>query len=550
VFGAMVLLLAVYGLLSLANDPRGTLGTDTGGKLATLEMMERTGTLDPDVGYWAENLDREGRLHPLWYTSPVGDQWINVTTLPMLVAARPLYDVGGARAVLLLPMVGAAFAALAARALSRRIAGGEGWWAFWVVGLASPIAIYALDFWEHAPGVAFVLWAIVFLYDLLDGRAGWRGALASGLLFGAAATMRTEALVYAAVTAGTAGVVLLHRTVVGRRQPWARNVQWGVAWLAGLGAVLLANQLVERAIIGSGIRAGRAAGTASMAGEGWSRRAEEAVTTAVGLNRYDLHTSWFVGALAALFIAYAAWRFCAPGRTEQRMGFVALGAAFLIYFVRIADGLDFVPGFLSASPLAAAGLLVGWSVLRWRLLGAFALLALPIVWVFQYSGGAGPQWGGRYVLVTSTLLVIGAAVVLPTMPKAGRIALVAIAVVATAGGLAWLSQRSDAVADAGAAFRYDDGSVLVSRESHVLREVGGFYDTDQRWLTATTPHDLELAGEIASEVDAPALHLVAAHGRRIPPTIGDWHRAGRTRVEFVPGFFLDVVTYTRDGVGG
>ena len=133
VVGAMLLLLAVYALLSLANDPRGTLGSDTGGKLATLEMMDRTGSLQPDVGYWAADLDPQGRLHPLWYTSPVGDQWINVTTLPMLVAASPLYDLGGPRAVLLLPMLGAAFAALAARALARRVGGGDGWWAFWVV---------------------------------------------------------------------------------------------------------------------------------------------------------------------------------------------------------------------------------------------------------------------------------------------------------------------------------------------------------------------------------------------------------------------------------
>jgi hypothetical protein len=265
--------------------------------------------------------------------------------------------------------------------------------------------------------------------------------------------MRTEALVYAAVTVSIAGIVLLHRTVISHRQTWTRNVQWGLAWLAGLGAVLVANQIFERAVVDSVIRADRAAGTAGMAGDGWSLRVEEAITTAVGLNRYDLHTSWFIGALAAALIAYAAWRFRAPARMEQRMGFIALGAAFLVYFVRLADGLDFVPGLLSASPLAAAGLAVGWSVRQWRLFGAVALLALPVVWVFQYTGGAGPQWGGRYVLVTSTLLVVGAAVVLPSMPKAGRVALVAIAVVATAGGLAWLSQRSHTVADAVAALR-------------------------------------------------------------------------------------------------
>ena len=545
VLGAMVLLLAAYGALSLLNNPRGTLGTDTGGKLATLAEMDRTHSLDPDLGYWAEDRDPEGRLHPLWYTSHVGERWVNVTTLPMVVAASPLYDVGGPRAVLLLPMLGAAFAALAARALSRRIAGGDGWWAFWVVGLASPIAIYALDFWEHAPGVAFVLWAVVFMYDLIDGRAGWRGALAAGALFGAAATMRTEALVYAAAALGITAVVLLHRTVVRREQTWTRNFQFGFAWLAGIGAVLMANQLLERAILGSAIRADRAAGTAGMAGEGSSVRMQEAVTTAVGLNRYDLHTSWLIGGFAVALVAYAAWHFTGPRRADLRIGVVAVVVAFLVYWMRISDGVGFIPGFLSASPLAAAGIAVGWTVRRWRVVGLLALLALPVVWLFQFSGGAAPQWGGRYVLVTGTLLVIGAAVVLPAMPKAGRIALVALAVLVTASGLAWLSQRSNTVADAMTAFRTDDGTVLVSREQHVLREVGAYYHADDRWLTATTPRNLDFAAEIAADIDAPALRVVSLEGRKIPATIGEWQRTDRSRVEFLPGLYLDVVTYTR-----
>ena len=59
-----LLLLIVYAGLSFAlNDPRGTLGTDTGGKLATLQMMERHGGLDPDIGYWAD-ASRPGRDAP------------------------------------------------------------------------------------------------------------------------------------------------------------------------------------------------------------------------------------------------------------------------------------------------------------------------------------------------------------------------------------------------------------------------------------------------------------------------------------------------------
>ena len=55
----------------------------------------------------------------------------------MLYAAYPLYRLGGDRAVLLLPMLGAVLTALAARALARRLGGGSGWTAFWAIGLAT-----------------------------------------------------------------------------------------------------------------------------------------------------------------------------------------------------------------------------------------------------------------------------------------------------------------------------------------------------------------------------------------------------------------------------
>ena len=541
---ALLGLLFAYGALSLLDNPKGTLGTDTGGKLATVVTMDHRGTFDPNIGYWAERYDPTGRLHPLFYTSHIGDRWVNVTTLPMVVAARPLYALGGARAVLLLPMLGAVFAALAARALARRIGGGDGWWAFWVVGLASPLTVYALDFWEHAPGVALALWGGVFMYDVLDGRAGWRAALASGVLFGAAATMRTEALVYAAVLGGVAAVVLVHRTVVRRSQTWGRNLQWGIAYAVGIAAALVANQMLEQALVGGAMRAERAAGTAGMAGGGASLRAREAVTTALGLNRFEFRTDWVFGALIVALVAYAAVKFAATDRRDQRLGMIAVGAAAVLYGLRFANGLGFVPGVLSASPLAAAGLAVGWSVRRWRGVGAVALLAVPVVWVFQFTGGANPQWGGRYLLITGTLLVVGAAVVLPTLPRAARVALVALAVVVTASGVVWLSQRSHAVASAMQTISRDDGSVLVSREAHLLREGGAFYSPDARWLTATTDGDLRRAATIASDVHAPALRVVGIAGETFPATIGGWTRGSRERVEFLPGLDVVVVTYT------
>ena len=174
----------------------------------------------------------ERKPAPLFYTLHIGDKWVNVTTLPALYLAYPMFKVFGYQGALIVPMAGSLLAALAARALARRLRPEDersGWLAFWLVGLASPIAVYALDFWEHSLGVGLIAWAVVLLYDVTEGKAGWRAALAGGLLFGAAATMRTEALVYAAVATAVTCVVLLVR----RRTPFMPIVV-GLAVVAGL----------------------------------------------------------------------------------------------------------------------------------------------------------------------------------------------------------------------------------------------------------------------------------------------------------------------------
>ena len=118
---ACALLLLLYVALSLANNPHGYLGTDTGGKVATLRTMQATGSLQPDVRYWAQAYDHDGVLHPLALTAHLGGEWVNVTTLPMIYAGYPLYLAGGPRAILLLPMLGGVLTALGARALARRL---------------------------------------------------------------------------------------------------------------------------------------------------------------------------------------------------------------------------------------------------------------------------------------------------------------------------------------------------------------------------------------------------------------------------------------------
>ena len=241
--------LHLCALSAALNDHRGSLGSDTGGKIAALERMHTSDDLSPDLGYWAEHDDPDGSLYPIFFSGRGDAGWITTSTLPMLYAAYPLYALGGMQAALIIPMLAAVAAALAARALATRL-GGPPWATFWLVGVATPLAVYALDFWEHAVGVAAMMWAIVLLDDVVHGRAGWRAAGGAGALFGLAATMRTEAFVYAAVAAVVVGVVIC------RRRSLRDLVKLAMAGALGGVVVLGANAALERVVLGSSIRTG------------------------------------------------------------------------------------------------------------------------------------------------------------------------------------------------------------------------------------------------------------------------------------------------------
>lgn len=535
---ACALLLVVYGALSFLNDPRGYLGTDTGGKVATLEVMSDRGRLDPDIGYWAERWDPAGRVHPLYFTSHIGDRWVNVTTVPMLYAAYPLYRLGGYRFALLLPMLGAVLAALAARALARRISGGDGWAVFWLVGLASPLAVYALDFWEHSIGVAAMAWAVVALLDIAEHRRWWPWALVAGALFGVAATLRTEALVYGSVAVGLACVILLVR----HRRPWTAVVT-GVAAGVGLAVPLLANVALENATVGHAIRAGRAADTASAAvstsGDVTGSRLEEAVLNAAALHPAMDATAYLVGAVLSVLLAFVVLRASRAGDSGPAV--LACAGVAALYAIRFADGPGFVPGLVAATPVAIAGLALGWTSAAARYLLGVGLLALPVVWATQFQGGAAPQWGGRYLLTSGLLFgAVGLVAVHRMRPWAGR-GMVGLAALITLFGLAWMSIRTHDVARASSELDRRREPVLLSRVGHLVREAGAFYG-DRRWLTAVGDADQQFAVDVIERAGVTRFAVVQ-FADRPAAAIDGWRVVGVDRLRFLPEVELSVTAY-------
>ena len=149
-------------------------------------------------------------------------------------------------------------------------------------------------------------------------------------------------------------------------------------------------------------------------------------------------------------------------------GGAAFVAAACFYLVRFGGGLGFVPGVLTAAPFAAVGVFLGWKRAL-RLPTVIACVALPLVWAFQYSGGAGPQWGGRYELVSGALLVVVGVVALAGRRRA-LAAVLGLSLFVTAFGVTWLSVRSHGVAAAFETIVARDDEAVISAETHVFRE--------------------------------------------------------------------------------
>jgi hypothetical protein len=544
--GAAVVLLLCYATASLFMDPMGSLGTDTGGKVATMEVMAgRPLSLDPDVGYWAADADPEADDHGLFYTARIGDRFVNVTTLPMLELGAPLYRIGGYRLALVLPMLGALAAAFAARRLARRAGGDDsrGWTAFWVIGLASPMAVYALDFWEHAPGVAFLLWGFVALLGAVDAASTRRGlgaGVLAGLAFGAAYSMRTEALVYGFVATLVVAVYLLWC----RR--WVQTVVDGVGVVLGLAVSVAATTGLEILVLGESFRSGRASGTVGSGGSGLELRLKEAVVTGAGLFA-DLETrSLVVAGIVAVALLATAFFAGRPG--GGRIAAVAAAVAVALFVIRIGRGVGFVPGLLAATPLAAVGLARLPGDRNARLLGVIAVGALPLVWLFQFTGGAGPQWAGRYVLTSGAVLAVLGVVALPELPLWGRRFFVTASVVVTVMGLVWLAERSHGVGEAArdvAAFPED---VVISTEAFWLRELGAVYaGADTRWLSARDSEALDDAFVIVGGADAGSFALLGVDdGEDAPPTVEGFSVVGQRDYTWLGVPFV-AVSYARAG---
>ena len=214
-----------------------------------------------------------------------------------------------------------------------------------------------------------------------------------------------------------------------------------------------------------------------------------------------------------------------------------------IYLYRFSSGLGFVPGLVATTPLAVAGVVLGWSRSRARLFLAFALVPLPLVFFFQFPGGAAPQWAGRYILTTGTILAAVGVACLPRLEQWVRRYLLALSVAVTVFGLMWLSVRSHDVAVAADVLEGRPEAVLIQPQGFIPREFGATYGRKQ-WLSTGGPKDLPFAAQVAADSGADSFALVDMDTGRDPLEFDGWTRGDSELVQLDYADFR-VTTYTR-----
>lgn len=529
--------------VGILGDVRYGSGSDVGGKLATARVMAERRTCDPDIGWWAAPWDPEGDLHQILNTLPVGESYIQATSPAYQCVLRPLQHTLGPWGPVLLSIAGVVAAGLASMRLAALLGGDDAaaWTSLVLVGVVGPTAFYGTDAWEHAPAVGLLLWVVVLV---LRGPSRGRAAVA-GVLLGAASVLRAEAAIYGAALA--VGVLL---TPALRRRWLAAPGRLALGALAA-GTVVGANLVFERAVVGASVRASRGerlVESSAPAGGGTEElveRVRTAIATAGGVLASDSAPALVLAVAALVALLGAGWRLVHRPRSERLPVLEAVAAALVL--VRVLAGLGFMPGALTAAPVAGAGAAGAGKGAAHRVLVLTALVAMPLIWMLQWPGNLLAQWGGRYLLLSASLLTIVGAALLVTdggWRRPGVAILLVTAVVVGAAGLGFRVERTDEVARVVDRIQQvPRDSVIVSGNAVLAREAGSSYG-EVRWLALDAAPEIELASRILAEVRPSNVTVVALDPGRLRLT--GYREVGVERVPYF-GETLEIHRLERQG---
>jgi hypothetical protein len=304
----------------------------------------------------------------------------------------PLIAAFGLRGAYLWPAL--AFVALVPLlAVARRSLLPDTSWAVlaWIVVAASPLFLYALEFWEHAPAVAMLAAGMALVAPALAGAGSPARTAIGGALVGGGVLLRPEG---AWLAAGLALALV--------SPPAGLNRPAMPLWLAfggGAGALLLSAAVLNYAHFGNPLGAHASAVLAPMGADFLAARWQRVqdwlwpASTADATGLVLVAAAW----LAALFKV----------NVRARQTVLLAGAAVLA--IAAARRLLPTPSFWQGFPLALLALMPATAWTREaRQLAITALVTVAGV-VLTATNDGGAQWGTRYLLVAAPPLLLLAA---------------------------------------------------------------------------------------------------------------------------------------------
>ena len=445
--GALAFTVAALALLAILATlpPTGFFSADSGPKYWQCVAFAEGEGWPRGFDYPARDFDPERRHIPP-FTAPIGDRLASIypVLFPLLAAVPEL--AAGDRALRLLPWLAALAAAWATGRLASGLRGEPvTWWGSAAALAATPLAFYAIAFWEHSLAAAMVVVGLLLVVEgERDGaRMPWRwGAL--GLLVGLGTWVRSEVAFLAPVLVVAAvwqGGPARPRSVLAL----AGGCVAGLAGGAAVQAVTLGRWLPLHATyhVGSSLRANDF--LASRLSSLWQFAAPH----------------WSAGLAAAVWLVALAITLSRPGsrsRAGELAGVAAVAAAVVaatvVPAVRWLSGIAPTDAFPVSAPAATWIVLSALPLLLWGqpraavldrrrwLVAAVAVGSVAAVFVARPVRSF--EWGGRF-FVPAGLLLLALTASLPVADGARRrlrraavVAAVATAVLVQALGLVLL----------------------------------------------------------------------------------------------------------------
>lgn len=401
--GLVVIVVVCSSAYALAgwylSGPRTFWSSDSAVRFVQLESLRRHGYRSLAALYPAEDVDALHRFYPIaegFSYRREGRTYLSYPWLFPLVAA-PFYGWLGHGGLVVVP----AAAAVAASALAAAAAGGVAAGqlaAGLLVGLASPLLVYAAVFWDHAVVTSLAAGGLYLLLSaMVDERSARPRALWAGALLGMGPWLRNEAYLFAAaVLLGlwvSGGRRIIPAVLTGMALPlvplWIYHVWWfghplgykGRAVIQAAAAPGIFGYLSNRTLV---------AYDALLSVEHYTRAMQPQRTGEAAL----------VAAAVALGGAFvrrgvdesSSWLTVAGGTV-----LAAVGAA--LTFFRVP-----VMGLIPSAPFVALAWLRGAEDRQDRFLWLVAAAYTAGVVVAGSTGGL--QWGPRYLLPILPLLGI------------------------------------------------------------------------------------------------------------------------------------------------